>query len=259
MKSNQKGFSVVEILIVIVVTGLIGTVGWLVYDRQNSKTDNQNTDTQTSQHEEKKQEETPREETKKSTTYSFKELGISMDILEGWDVKTNHTKEEGVNFYNWTVEKAGADGKISLSSSGFRGGFHGCAEMNDPLTAATVKEVAATQNSNLMFMSWSYSYDNETNNRTSIVPTTETVFSTTNNSSATAIANKDVKAGNYFFCLSEPQAGFSLKLNNEAATGFSRKDSISALASNSSDSKYIPLPANAQSYADIKAMLTTVK
>lgn len=215
MKSNQKGFSVVEILIVIVVTGLIGTVGWLVYDRQNSKTDNQNTDTQTSQHEEKKQEETPREETKKSTTYSFKELGISMDILEGWDVKTNHTKEEGVNFYNWTVEKAGADGKISLSSSGFRGGFHGCAEMNDPLTAATVKEVAATQNSNLMFMSWSYSYDNETNNRTSIVPTTETVFSTTNNSSATAIANKDVKAGNYFFCLSEPQAGFSLKLNDE--------------------------------------------
>jgi prepilin-type N-terminal cleavage/methylation domain-containing protein len=36
MKVNQKGFSVVEILIVIVVIGLIGTVGWLVYDRQNA-------------------------------------------------------------------------------------------------------------------------------------------------------------------------------------------------------------------------------
>lgn len=131
--------------------------------------------------------------------------------------------------------------------------------MNDPLTAATIKEVAATQNPNLMFMAWSYNYDNETNDITSIVPTSETVFRTTNNSSATAIANKDVKAGNYFFCLSEPPAGFSLKLNNEAATGFSRKDGVSALASNSSDSKYVPLPANAQSYADIRTMLTTIK
>jgi prepilin-type N-terminal cleavage/methylation domain-containing protein len=38
MKVNQKGFSVVEILIVIVVVGLLGAVGWLVYDRQKSKT-----------------------------------------------------------------------------------------------------------------------------------------------------------------------------------------------------------------------------
>lgn len=43
MKDNQKGFSVVEILIVIVVVGLLGTVGWLVYDRQKGKTDNQQT------------------------------------------------------------------------------------------------------------------------------------------------------------------------------------------------------------------------
>lgn len=37
MKSNQKGFSVVEITIVIVVVGLLGAIGWLVYDRQSSK------------------------------------------------------------------------------------------------------------------------------------------------------------------------------------------------------------------------------
>jgi prepilin-type N-terminal cleavage/methylation domain-containing protein len=40
MKSNQKGFSVVEILIVIVVVGLLGAVGWLLYDRQQSKSSN---------------------------------------------------------------------------------------------------------------------------------------------------------------------------------------------------------------------------
>lgn len=37
MKFNQKGFSAVEILVVIVVIGLLGAVGWLVYDRQNNK------------------------------------------------------------------------------------------------------------------------------------------------------------------------------------------------------------------------------
>lgn len=37
MKKNQKGFSVIEVLVVIVVVGLLGAVGWLVYDRQSSK------------------------------------------------------------------------------------------------------------------------------------------------------------------------------------------------------------------------------
>ena len=256
MKSNQKGFSVIEILLVIIIVGLVGAVGWQVYDRQNnnSGTTSKDTNTQVSQ-----QEESVEESKQGSTTYSFKELGISMDILDGWEVKTNHTQVEGINIYDWTVEKAGADGKIILRSSGFRGGFYGCAEAGDQLTAATVKEVAPTQNENLMFMSWSYDYDNETNNSTGIVLTTEAVFRTTNNSSAPAIMNKNVKAGSYFFCLSEPQAGFFLRLNDEAATGFSRKDNISAFASNSSNSNYVPLTADAESYQEIKTMLTTIK
>lgn len=254
MKLNKKGFSVAEVLIVVVVVGLLGAGGWLVYDRQKSKTDNQQTNTQTSE----QKQQTPDKKVKHSTPYSFKELGISMDILNGWEVKSNPTKSEGVNFYVWTVQKPGADGKIELSSTGFRGGFEKC-EGSGSLTAATVKEVAPTQNTNLMFMSWSYIFDNETNNRTSIVPTAETIFRTTNNGSAAAIPNKDVNSGNYFFCILEPQAGFSLKLNNEAATGFSRKDKITALSSNSSDTKYLPLSTDAQAYTDIKAMLTTIK
>lgn len=51
MKNNQKGFSVVEIFIVIVVIGLIGAVGWLVYSRQKSKSNNKETTTQTNQQE----------------------------------------------------------------------------------------------------------------------------------------------------------------------------------------------------------------
>lgn len=36
MKTNQKGFSVAETLIVIVIVGLIGVVGRLVYDRYSN-------------------------------------------------------------------------------------------------------------------------------------------------------------------------------------------------------------------------------
>lgn len=64
MKANQKGFSAVEILIVIVVVGLLGAVGWLVYDRQKSKSDNKDMTTQVSQ--EDKKQETPKEEVKKA-------------------------------------------------------------------------------------------------------------------------------------------------------------------------------------------------
>ena len=49
MKSHQKGFSVVEILIVFVVVGLLGAVGWLVYDRQKSQTDTADLSEQTNQ------------------------------------------------------------------------------------------------------------------------------------------------------------------------------------------------------------------
>jgi len=37
MKKNEKGFSVIEILIVIVVVGLIGAAGWFVYNNKTEK------------------------------------------------------------------------------------------------------------------------------------------------------------------------------------------------------------------------------
>lgn len=51
MKLNQKGFSVVEILVVIGLVGLLGVAGWLVYDHQKSpeqsETTQQSSNTQT--------------------------------------------------------------------------------------------------------------------------------------------------------------------------------------------------------------------
>lgn len=98
MKANQKGFSVFEILIVIVVVGLLGAVGWLVYDRQKSKPDKQQTSTQKSEQE----QEVPKQETKaviKCDTslkeFKSEKIGISFCYPETWktdirDTAINH-------------------------------------------------------------------------------------------------------------------------------------------------------------------------
>lgn len=254
MKAHQKGFSVVESLIIIVIVGLLAAAGWFVYDQQKNKTDNAQTNTQTSETEEAS------EEAKNATRYTFKELGISMGILDGWEVATNHTQSEGVNFYSWIVQKPGADGKIELSSDGFRGGFESCA-MGSSLTPATIKDVAPTQNAKLMFMAWSYRSDslNETANRAAIVLTSQAAFRATNDVHATAIANKDVRPGTYYFCDGERWPGYTLELNDEEAPTFARVDSIQALTLDSTDTNYRPLSTEAQSYAEIKTMLTSIK
>lgn len=41
LQKNQEGFSVVEVSLIIIILGLIGAVGWLVYDKHHTKTANQ--------------------------------------------------------------------------------------------------------------------------------------------------------------------------------------------------------------------------
>jgi prepilin-type N-terminal cleavage/methylation domain-containing protein len=97
MRSNQKGFSVVEILIVIAVVGVLGAVGWLVYDRQKNKADDKQVSTQTSQQE--KQEE-PKEETSTPNPYegwkesSNEKWGFSFKYPAGWKVNTTESGYE---------------------------------------------------------------------------------------------------------------------------------------------------------------------
>lgn len=251
---NTRGFTLIEGLLILVIVGLLGGTGWYVWHSKNN-VDKSLTAVNTSSSTQSVNKNTSKHSSSpKTTPYSFTQLGISMDVLSGWEVKSATTTEEGSNFYTWTVTKTGADGKIAVNSTGFRGGFEECI-----LTPASIKEVAATNNSKLVFMSWSYVYDNKTNYRIGIVTADEAVFKTTNNESATSIKNSATKTGDYYFCLGYPLPGFSLGLNSEAAPSFSRKDSITALSSSSSDTKYEPLSPTAQSYADIKTMLTSIK
>lgn len=101
MHSNQKGFSVVGILVVIVVIGLVGTVGWLVYDRQKSKTsETQNTQTST------QQKETSKQETKVADPYEgwksyCSDTGACFKYPADWNsVTTGPAGPEPGNFKN---------------------------------------------------------------------------------------------------------------------------------------------------------------
>ena len=89
MRVNQEGFSIVEILIVIFVVGLLGVVGWLVYDRQNNMapgtTKASNTQATTPQKDETSEVET----VKKLNATSFS-LDTSK-LPKGWTVTNNTT------------------------------------------------------------------------------------------------------------------------------------------------------------------------
>jgi Tfp pilus assembly protein PilE len=43
VRKSEKGFAVVEILIIVFVIGLLGTIGWFVYDRQNDSSQTRKT------------------------------------------------------------------------------------------------------------------------------------------------------------------------------------------------------------------------
>ncbi|MEI7683174.1 MAG: hypothetical protein WCJ24_02650 [Candidatus Saccharibacteria bacterium] len=40
LKNNQSGFGALELILIIVVVGLLGLVGWYVFNKNNSKTTN---------------------------------------------------------------------------------------------------------------------------------------------------------------------------------------------------------------------------
>lgn len=89
MKNNQRGFSTVEILIVLVIVGLIGVVGWLVYDKQQSKKSNEEPSQATSQSPPK--EATAQDEQKEAKlSYQGQKVTsgrerFTVEIPQGWN------------------------------------------------------------------------------------------------------------------------------------------------------------------------------
>lgn len=90
MSKDQKGFSVIEILIVVVILGLIGAAAWLVYDRQkNSASSDSGQSTQqsqTAQQETTKSDQTV-DETANWTKVTSGKSSFTIKLPDGWNVK----------------------------------------------------------------------------------------------------------------------------------------------------------------------------
>jgi prepilin-type N-terminal cleavage/methylation domain-containing protein len=104
MKTNQKGFSVVEILIVIVVIGLLGTVGWLVYDRQNSKEDKEQANT--SQTDTQKPAETEQAANIKEYKGKLVTFHYPKEWTVGIETKTNVDEFVNIKTLTYATEEA---------------------------------------------------------------------------------------------------------------------------------------------------------
>lgn len=118
----QNGFSAAEVLIVIVIVGLIATVGWLVYDRQNNKTNSTSEiATQTSSQSESKTDEQAMSEYKDdadTTEYLvIQELGVKFELSDKLSGLSYSIGNENKTAYFTPAEIKGAEcsGQVSLS------------------------------------------------------------------------------------------------------------------------------------------------
>lgn len=114
MKNNQKGFTVVEILIIIVVVGLIGAAVWFIYGHQEDEKIDSQANSQTSQQEIPKNETKPepKDETAEWLQYEPTGKEFSFKVADGWKLH----KKEGSDTSFYSTEslalRAGAKGEV---------------------------------------------------------------------------------------------------------------------------------------------------
>jgi hypothetical protein len=88
-KLNNKGFGITVVLIIVVIVGLIGVAGWLVYDRQKDNTEN----SQTAQQEPEKEIATKEE--KRVTLLSKEDVNVTyVSLPEGWKLSEDCQDDE---------------------------------------------------------------------------------------------------------------------------------------------------------------------
>lgn len=102
MKTNQKGFSAIKILIVLIVVGLIGGAGWLAWGRQKSAD---------------KQVSTHSVVTRTDDTKKLKKPVTTTPVQKYLELSEWHIKVPVSNSPEWTARYNKNDDTYSLTSS----------------------------------------------------------------------------------------------------------------------------------------------
>ena len=127
MKKNQKGFSVVEVLVVVIIVGLIGAVGWLVYDRQSTskKMVSPTTINSAADQKEASKAETPVVDPYKDwKAGSFKYTKLTYKIPSNWQDISDNTKFQDGEYKYEEVKIKNADGFVlSMSVNNLPRGY----------------------------------------------------------------------------------------------------------------------------------------
>lgn len=259
MQKSQKGFALNTVLLIILVLAVVGFGGYYVYTQNNNK-DTTNTAVESS--DVKSDDADTDSQEPSENRYSFEAFGLTMNILDGWSVAESHGSEEYGKTYRWEVTKPGADGKIVFSSNGFLGGWGpDCSEDGGLLSAIEVKDVATTQNSELILLSWQESSDTSPDMyiATVIADGSNKHYSVGNTPESPEIADRELKPGTYYRCDSGPNPGWFLGLVKDPVTNAARNDTISAYAVDPSVAYDKGLSTAAASYPEIRSMLTSIK
>lgn len=122
MKKNEKGFSVVEILIVLVVVGLIGGTGWYVWQPKHKTTENNKSTTNSTPATEQKATDNP--EVKSEVNYlTIKEWGVKISLRDTDKVSYAYTSQPNGSYYGSSYDstidvelKAGQEPPAGCSS-----------------------------------------------------------------------------------------------------------------------------------------------
>lgn len=151
MKVDQKGFSVVEVLIVIVVVGLLGAVGWLAYDRQKDKAEPGATKTETQK--ENTQTTPPTKDPYEGMAkYSNDKYGISFYHPKDWkteevpiETPSGLTPAEfAINVKGNTTEKYAETASIEIHTKNLKETTKTYEDLYGQSTTAKVSKVTGT-------------------------------------------------------------------------------------------------------------------
>lgn len=122
MKHNQKGFAVIETLLILIIIGALCGVGWYVYQAQNKQSQKDNPVSQTNEYKKDSSETDAAKDTDSWFSFTPNSGIYTIKLPDGWTFQ--HQNDEcDCLFSNTTIYKAGTPASIEKVQGGRDGGI----------------------------------------------------------------------------------------------------------------------------------------